>query len=448
MCFEKVRLRWEFVLAGYCYATGDSTVAERGSTKPYLLGGFEPGKSYLGGKDFYEDPKLARLIPETEGSEIKAGKLPLGLKNAFAYYVLVATTLRTQGKWARMLVHPSHKQNVHRAAYEILMLERQRLLGEIDEAIKTETYPKTFAEALQFVAGPMDWTVTPSALKEVLMEIDLLIFNSDSTTENELFDDKEQPLKKNQVLIGGNILGRGLRIPSLHVVYYTRVAKIPQFDTMWQHSRIFGYDRCRDLVRLFFDQKTQRLFQLMTESSYNLLKFIANYPREAATMKCPKKTIPTRRNVIPGKLFFSLTGGSNYFTKEIESYKQDHQKLDHELAPYSNAFIDVPNEFAAKLLNCIHKEPVLQLIADSILAEKVPVKLTCIRDKDIKDDYRIILSSDERKASKSFPANFVLTCCQLLATTNRKDKLWVIEVTLPEQFIFSRTMTEMIALSL
>jgi hypothetical protein len=217
---------------------------------------------------------------------------------------------------------------------------------------------------------------------------------------------------------------------------------------MWQHSRIFGYDRCRDLVRLFFDQKTQRLFQLMTESSYNLLKFIANYPREAATMKCPKKTIPTRRNVIPGKLFFSLTGGSNYFTKEIESYKQDHQKLDHELAPYSNAFIDVPNEFAAKLLNCIHKEPVLQLIADSILAEKVPVKLTCIRDKDIKDDYRIILSSDERKASKSFPANFVLTCCQLLATTNRKDKLWVIEVTLPEQFIFSRTMTEMIALSL
>ena len=48
------------------------------------------------------------------------------------------------------------------------------------------------------------------------------------------------------ILIGGNSLGRGVTFPALQTVYYCRSTKVPQADTMWQHSRMFGYDRDGD----------------------------------------------------------------------------------------------------------------------------------------------------------------------------------------------------------
>ena len=43
------------------------------------------------------------------------------------------------------------------------------------------------------------------------------------------------------IVIGGNVIGRGLTIPKLQTVYYSRTAKRPNADTFWQHSRICGY---------------------------------------------------------------------------------------------------------------------------------------------------------------------------------------------------------------
>ena len=40
------------------------------------------------------------------------------------------------------------------------------------------------------------------------------------------------------IIIGGNVIGRGLTIPKLQTVYYSRTAKKPNADTFWQH-RVF-----------------------------------------------------------------------------------------------------------------------------------------------------------------------------------------------------------------
>jgi late competence protein required for DNA uptake (superfamily II DNA/RNA helicase) len=45
------------------------------------------------------------------------------------------------------------------------------------------------------------------------------------------------------IVVGGNILGRGVTFPNLQTVFYSRTAKTPQADTYWQHCRMFGYDR-------------------------------------------------------------------------------------------------------------------------------------------------------------------------------------------------------------
>lgn len=54
--------------------------------------------------------------------------------------------------------------------------------------------------------------------------------------------DSEQYETGCNFVIGGNTLGRGVTFPGLQTIYYTRTSKNPQADTMWQHSRMFGYD--------------------------------------------------------------------------------------------------------------------------------------------------------------------------------------------------------------
>jgi len=57
------------------------------------------------------------------------------------------------------------------------------------------------------------------------------------------------------IIVGGNSLGRGVTFPQLQTIYYCRVAKSQQADTMWQHARMFGYDRDPDLMRVFMPPK-------------------------------------------------------------------------------------------------------------------------------------------------------------------------------------------------
>ena len=54
-------------------------------------------------------------------------------------------------------------------------------------------------------------------------------------------------------VIDGNTLGRGVTFPSLQTIYYTRTSKKPQADTMWQHSRMFGYDRDSGMMMVYID---------------------------------------------------------------------------------------------------------------------------------------------------------------------------------------------------
>lgn len=86
------------------------------------------------------------------------------------------------------------------------------------------------------------------------------------------------------IIIGGNTLGRGVTFPGLHTIYYTRTSKKPQADTMWQHSRMFGYDRDPGMMKVFIDEPLYKLFadinatnnSIITqiERALNTLRFI------------------------------------------------------------------------------------------------------------------------------------------------------------------------------
>ena len=412
---------------------------------PIFWAAFRPSNGYLGGRELYENPLSIRVISNTERDDLKTNILPAGLKQSFAYYILVAAYLRGSGQWARMLVHPSQLQAVHNNVHLLLAHERERLLEEIEHSKLKQVYPPTFADVITNVAGPVAWNVDPDQLVQVLNQLRFLVLNTASLTNNDLYDATKTPLKENQVLIGGNILGRGLRVPCMHVVYYTRTAKKPQLDTMWQHSRIFGYDRTYELIRLFLDKRTQQLFSLITESTYKLIEFMQEHPCGSAIIKFPSNAIPTRRNVVRSSLFFTLSGGQHYLTKDIEEKHQDTQRIDEELSVLdATTYTEVSAQKATQLIGLIQHEPVLELIKDSILSDNMPVRIRGFRQKHIKDNYRAILSEQERKLSDGFPNQFVLSFCQLLPTPSRPTVLWALDARMPDNFIYSRTLEEMI----
>ena len=412
--------------------------------KPTYWTTFEPGASYKGGVEIYMEPKCVSHIEDKEGEILKEGKLPVGLRDAFIYFIVVATNLKERGKWARMLVHPSHLQSMHNDALKLLDALRLLLISELHKAKTDNRLPIFVLEVLSTRANYIDVSISPDALLETLATVELSVFNSNSEAVA-IFDADKKPLHKNQVLIGGNILGRGLRIPQLQVVYYCRTTKTPQFDTMWQHSRVFGYDRDIHTLKVFVDKPTHKLFMGMAESSALLLAFIKNNALCDVSLKLLSAVNPTRKNVIPKKYYLALAGGTHYFTKNIQDYTQDFAKLSLllALAGTTSRYAVIRNEQAVALLECMADDYVLDLVKVAILAYTNTVYVKTILGKHSKDGYRSILSETEHKASNTAsPSNFVLTFCELQLSLERKELMWVVDVRVPDNQVFSRTIAE------
>lgn len=86
--------------------------------------------------------------------------------------------------------------------------------------------------------------------------------------------DSEQYETGCNFVIGGNTLGRGVTFPGLQTIYYTRTSKKPQADTMWQHSRMFGYDRDPGLMRVYIDENLYKLFSDINATNNSIISQI------------------------------------------------------------------------------------------------------------------------------------------------------------------------------
>lgn len=120
--------------------------------------------------------------------------------------------------------------------------------------------------------------------------------------------DSEQYETGCNFVIGGNTLGRGVTFPGLQTIYYTRTSKKPQADTMWQHSRMFGYDRDPGLMRVYIDENLYKLFSDINATNNSI---IAQIERGIEDIKVyyPNGLNPTRKNVLDTDHVEMLSGG-------------------------------------------------------------------------------------------------------------------------------------------
>lgn len=248
------------------------------------------------------------------------------------------------------------------------------------------------------------------------------------------------------IVIGGNTLGRGITFPNLQTVYYCRSSKSPQADTYWQHSRIFGYDREKQLVRIFIPQQLYTLFSELNTSNEILIKQVEANINDIQLIY-PSKILPTRKNVVDNEYLNLVQGGVNMFASA--PIPANVETINRMIETYSeHRFIDCESDFIISLLNLVKSETVEDFNVQKYIAcveglkKRKPLikcKLIVRVNRDIARNTGTLLSPNDRTLGDSFKDDIVLTMYRINGTKEKGWSgvpLWIPNIKFPDNFYF------------
>jgi len=400
---------------------------------PYFAYYFQPGDGYLGGDFFFPSGDVGNCI-----SYIDSLNEPL--KAALVHHLIVSGIMLTAGKIVcNFLIHPSVQKAVHgkyqQDIFKILseLKEKCRDAGFIaqirrqyDQLNSDKFEKKNFSKVLEFIQDLLE--------KD---KIKVLVMNGNSSVSSD-----DYALGSN-VIIGGNTLGRGVTFAGLQTIYYTRTAKKPQADTMWQHSRMFGYDRDAGLMKVFIDERLYKLFADINATNNSI---ISQVERGTADVKIyyPNGLNPTRKNVLDNKKLSVISGGTNYYPylpendtiadidRLLEAFDESQPCYQVSLRLLQEIFSHIKSEDDFKV-------SVFRSIIEMVLADKPAGQgiLIVRRNRNVSKGTGALLSPNDWQLGASVTDKIVLTMYQM---TGEKGwggkKIWVPNIKLPNKMVY------------
>lgn len=232
----------------------------------------EPGQRYVGGAVFFGENRdlYVRETPAGEAEFDSADPTPQGLRRALAVF-LVGGAFRhiaNQNEWHSMLIHNSSRTaNHHHLADAVSALLTQwkdtLALPDADpaKADLLAIFREAYDDLRLTVQSPPAWEEVSSRLLDELWLVEPMMVNSLPQGRDPIGTPFRLP---NNVLVGGNMLSRGLTIPGLAVTYITRRAQETNTDTMEQRARWFGYKRdYLDVCRIFLTHQLRDDYTVM-----------------------------------------------------------------------------------------------------------------------------------------------------------------------------------------
>ena len=223
------------------------------------------------------------------------------------------------------------------------------------------------------------------------------------------------------------------------------MAKNPQADTMWQHSRMFGYDRDPKLVRVFIPPKLFKIFSDINTTNNSLISQLQK-TKDTSKLKMyyPKGINPTRKNVIDMRSVTLLTGGVNYFPFSPNNISIS--ELDNILRPFREEdCYSVSLHLIASILKQIVSETddfnVNNFISfiETFLTEKPTSQgiLIVRRERDIAKGTGTLLSPNDRNLGEKYKDQVVLTMYKVTGTKGwNNQKLWIPNIKLPDNTVY------------
>ena len=399
---------------------------------PYFKYYFQPGASYLGGDFFF--PKNRKADCNSYLEQIADPALSVVIHHLCASGQILASG----GKVCNCLVHPSVRQNVHdKRAKEIsealawceehAAADFKGRLREVYDAIEPQKSDKQSFEAVYSTAiGLLESD-----------QVKVLIMNGKTEVSSEEY------ATGSNIVVGGNTLGRGVTFPSLQTIYYTRSSKKPQADTMWQHSRMFGYDRDPGMMRVFIDEPLYKLFSDINATNNSIIAQIEN-GTENVKIYYPEGLNPTRPNVLDKKKVFTLSGGTNYypFDPDNDSIEELDEllKVFDDKTPSYQVNLRLMKEIFRHITSAEDfKVDSVVSVLDMILAEKPAAQgmLIVRRNRDVAKGTGALLSPNDWSLGASITDKVVLTMYKMTGTKGWGGRqLWVPNIKLPNDVVY------------
>ena len=225
----------------------------------------EPGKSYCGGSMFFGDRinEFVVEIVDIQVDKTEIDLMPDSLKDALAVFFVGATIRhqRVPRQNHSMLIHMSSKKKDHenmRDHVETLIKSwRQNIcLRQKDPTRQSmiKHFKSAYKALSKTVSSIPEWEYIESQLHNEMNCCGVYMVNS--LPEGTQIAETTFQLENN-IVIGGNILGRGVTIEDLTVSYMIRRAGgQTNADTMEQRARWFGYkEEYLDLCRIYLPKQ-------------------------------------------------------------------------------------------------------------------------------------------------------------------------------------------------
>lgn len=399
---------------------------------PYFTYYFAPGNGYLGGDFFFPKNEKADCISYLESIAEPERQVVLH------HLAVSGQIFASGGTISNCLLHPSVRQAVHSKYEKAVKDELKWCRDNLDGDFKTEL-EKEWRTLNPQKSVKADFDAVYAQAKKLVAddEVKVLVMNGKNDIASE-----EYSFGSN-IVVGGNTLGRGVTFPALHTIYYTRTSKKPQADTMWQHSRMFGYDRDPGMMRVFIDEPLYKLFSDINATNNAIISQVEN-GTEHIKIYYPEGLNPTRANVLDNQKVFMLSGGTNYYPFNPEN--STIEELDALLAPFSETepTYQVNLRLMKEIFNHVTSDEDFDIksfvsVLDTILAEKPSAQgiLIVRRGRDVAKGTGALLSPNDWSLGGSFTNQVVLT---MYKVTGRKGwggrELWVPNIKLPHNIVY------------
>lgn len=416
--------------------------------KPYFVHYFKPGDGYLGGNFFFKDdiPEQIILTDNDEAADLlNDDEFPEnGLKRALITHLITAAQLLLTGEnVCNFLIHPSMKIEQHELFAQKIGAYLNEIAHSHTEKETKDSFNTEYQSLKKTKMDILDFDELYAYIIEQLENdtIKILLLNSTANYEdNSSYDEGIN------IIIGGNSLGRGITFPKLQTVYYCRVSKNPQADTMWQHARMFGYDRDPDLMRVYMPPKLYKLFSDINQTNNSIIKQIEKMgSSNELKLIYPKGIKPSRSNVIDVKSVGILMGNVNYFPFIPEN--KDVAALDAILKGYEDGEYSVGLKQMIRILEYLASEgddwnPNNFIGFLNALLANNPSKqgrLIIRRKRDIGKGTGTLLSPNDRALGDALSDEVVLTLYKITGNTKKGwdgTELWYPNIKLPKDNVY------------
>ncbi len=426
--------------------------------RPAFITYFKPGDGYLGGNFFFSDPTsyTISLTSEDELSEVLADDdnvCPAGLQASIASFLVnCAHKSLNDNSNCNFMIHPSVKIAHHQRFVDRVNEHLNLLVNSSDEDDFRDSMFDAWKDLQRTKPDLEPFDDILERIKYILDEelIRVIPLNSQSFVCRDSEDPNALKLNENfNIVVGGNTLGRGITFPNLQTVYYCRSSRMPQADTFWQHSRIFGYDREKEMVRIFIPESLHELFVELNKSNELLISQVVNNA-DNIQLIFPTGINPTRKNVLDNNYLNIMQGGVNMFPSNpipdnttIVDPLARHYSSEQSVLVDKDAILEILNHVGSLSRDDFDSNKFIACI--TALAGKRPLtkyRLIVRDNRNIAFGTGTLLSPTDRRLGDQFPDDVVLTLYRVNGDRNKGwngSPLWIPNIKFPGNTCFYDT---------